>query len=473
MDNRLKPFSIFLGVLVIFSTVAKGAHDIWAATLVYLISLSFALFLLFRLCWGPKSKGIRLPPLLPVLCVLCAFLLSYKGSIHPWESYYELMDWVISLLLCFVAIQVFHSESTLRPFLFFMVGLIGIEWVANIAGFMQDPNPLSFRRQSGTLVNANIAAGFFLFWIPVFWHQLQGSLKENSKSRWIWGFGLGALLINLLFTRSAAAWICLLVFLPFVFGIKNVGSFAKKRPGLFWLSLGLIIGVVGGLLWGKMIELYGFGGRPTAPGATSRVLWWKSGWQMFLDHPWFGVGLGNFQHAYLAYKIGGGQHTLFAHSWLIGLLAETGIIGTLAVLYLGVSWLKQVGKRANPTFLGLVLFLLFSSFNLGFEYFINLMIFFLFFAISIRPTLKRVWKPRRSLQILMAALAIASFPYILSSFMASQQVEHAKSLIKENKLESAIQYFQSATTLDAKNSEAFRGWARASFLKFEKGKSGI
>lgn len=63
--------------------------------------------------------------------------------------------------------------------------------------------------------------------------------------------------------------------------------------------------------------------------ATSNAERWQSfvlGWQMFLDHPLFGAGLGAFYASYLREH----GHGLVIHSAALWLLAETGIVGLLA-----------------------------------------------------------------------------------------------------------------------------------------------
>jgi O-antigen ligase len=68
--------------------------------------------------------------------------------------------------------------------------------------------------------------------------------------------------------------------------------------------------------------------------AYSRVAIWAAGWHMFLAHPFFGVGLGNYNlYAPLYFPQGTGyEEGQAAHNIVIGALAQTGIVGLLLLL---------------------------------------------------------------------------------------------------------------------------------------------
>lgn len=81
-------------------------------------------------------------------------------------------------------------------------------------------------------------------------------------------------------------------------------------------------------------------------GDRSRLWIWKSAWQMALDHPWLGVGYGNFDWTFFTTKAdyadgaywGRVEH---AHNIFLQLFAELGITAPLIVLIGLASWLKS------------------------------------------------------------------------------------------------------------------------------------
>ncbi len=96
-------------------------------------------------------------------------------------------------------------------------------------------------------------------------------------------------------------------------------------------------------------------------GARRRVEWTKA-WEVFLAHPWLGVGLGRYAAQSVWLEAFGGlpkfpESWLFTqcHNLIFQLLAETGLIGTL-VAVLGLAWcllplLSRKGQGAESLML--------------------------------------------------------------------------------------------------------------------------
>jgi len=55
-------------------------------------------------------------------------------------------------------------------------------------------------------------------------------------------------------------------------------------------------------------------------------------------------GIGNYPSAYLAFKVGIGQNTLYPHNFYLGLLGEAGIFGFVSVILFFGLW---VGTFSN------------------------------------------------------------------------------------------------------------------------------
>ena len=73
---------------------------------------------------------------------------------------------------------------------------------------------------------------------------------------------------------------------------------------------------------------------------VERMAHWQAGWYMFLDHPWLGVGAGNYGDAYPDYFVGPWPEALgHAHNYYLNMLAE-----------LGVHWRLLVVADARPVF---------------------------------------------------------------------------------------------------------------------------
>ncbi len=106
-------------------------------------------------------------------------------------------------------------------------------------------------------------------------------------------------------------------------------------------------------------------------GVRARLWFWEGGLRMFWDSPWLGKGLGNFQYhspRFLAEVLQGAHgtwhfhnslHTVHAHCEPLEWLAETGGIGFLFLIWMGVCCLRYGGVGGGALFV----FVIFSFFN--------------------------------------------------------------------------------------------------------------
>ena len=157
-------FAVVLSLLVVFATLAMGAHDLWAATVVYLAVLAGALVLLFQGTLFRSRRGLATDLWLPSCLLLLVFSLSAFQSINPYESFFELKDWIFSLLVFYMALHAFGSDDHVDILLRMMVPVfwaqlgICLYMVATI-------RPIRWE-YPGSVINANVLIAFFLFWIP-------------------------------------------------------------------------------------------------------------------------------------------------------------------------------------------------------------------------------------------------------------------------------------------------------------------
>jgi O-antigen ligase len=125
-------------------------------------------------------------------------------------------------------------------------------------------------------------------------------------------------------------------------------------PGLVVAALGVVL-AVSGLLpaavldrVAQTIEYFGLFDVRTVQvtsenfAVVERMAHWQAGWYMFLDHPWLGVGAGNYAEAYATYFVGPWPEALgHAHNFYLNLLAELGIMGgALLVLILFLAFAR-------------------------------------------------------------------------------------------------------------------------------------
>jgi hypothetical protein len=90
------------------------------------------------------------------------------------------------------------------------------------------------------------------------------------------------------------------------------------------------------------------GGSRFAPGATNRYDFWRVAWDAFADQPLGGMGVEQFQEEYL--RSGeSGEQPRYAHSFELGVLSQTGLVGALLLFGSLVAGLAAaLRSRAGP-----------------------------------------------------------------------------------------------------------------------------
>ncbi len=81
-----------------------------------------------------------------------------------------------------------------------------------------------------------------------------------------------------------------------------------------------------------------------------RMAHWQAALDMFGDHPWLGVGIGNYPVAYARYAIGRWRDPLgHAHNYYLNIAAEAGVLGLGAYLILTAACLHYAWSVVHRT----------------------------------------------------------------------------------------------------------------------------
>ncbi|MBW2045127.1 MAG: O-antigen ligase family protein [Deltaproteobacteria bacterium] len=148
----------------------------------------------------------------------------------------------------------------------------------------------------------------------------------------------------------------------------------KKFKAVFLLALCvvLLINVLPSSVWERFTHTrieQKYIGDPTVDSTTRRYLLAKAAWEMFLDHPLFGAGVGNYYWECGRYEV---VHAGRAHTTYLEIMAEMGIIGIflfLGILFYTFKSLNKIMKSdsylssyAYGLYMGLVGFLIAALF---------------------------------------------------------------------------------------------------------------
>ncbi len=208
-----------------------------------------------------------------------------------------------------------------------------------------------FFRAFGTFGQPNPFGGFMGLLAPLAIAAALSAASSFRRSRarrdlFLFGFygaAAAALLIGLLLSWSRGAW------LGFAAAAGVVALLLPRRRwhgGLLLLATaGLLLGLwAGGLLPATVTariasaasELFSFSDVRGVDITTDnyavveRLSHWQAALNIARSHPWLGVGMGNYEYAYPAYRLINWHEPLgHAHNYYLNMLAEGGIVGLI------------------------------------------------------------------------------------------------------------------------------------------------
>lgn len=225
-------------------------------------------------------------------------------------------------------------------------------------GTFNQPNPY------GGFMNltAVLALGIFLSYVPALWQSVQkwsfhSPISSLRSTAWLPALVVGSVttvsLLAVIFSWSRGAWLS--------FGVATA-VLVLFWPRKLWQGVLLLLVGAGLLLAGIQVgvvpasvteritsfsedlrfgDVRGEDINDDNYAILERLAHWQAALAMAEDHPWWGVGFGNYEPAYADYALINWPYPLgHAHNYYLNLLAETGVVGLLAyvVLWTAVFW---------------------------------------------------------------------------------------------------------------------------------------
>lgn len=228
---------------------------------------------------------------------------------------------------------------------------------------------LQERRVAGCLGNANLFAAQLALFIFISF----SALRREAAPLWriLAGVGIAAAVIAALLTGSRGG--LLTVMLALAGGaVLLLAARRAPRPNsaapLAALLFAFLFAALARDAWAAPE-----GGLLTRLGNIAtireRLFYWKIALQVWARHPLIGEGPGGFQLLYLTLKDPVARESQFAHSWLLQVGSELGLMGLipLLVLWLGSAWRVWTARRRGglhpdaPWALGALLLLAFNG----------------------------------------------------------------------------------------------------------------
>lgn len=318
------------------------------------------------------------------------FISAYLNS-GLEKSKYEFFRWLTYITTSVITIFFLVQRRRLNLFLTATLATSGVVSVYALfqmigADFFDWPlfewESEKTRRVCSSLGNPDFLAGYLIGLIPL--TLCLTFIKTGSLRKWM-AFTLVLQMMAMIFSYSRGGWIATylililfmaaFIYLNWIYDPVLIPIRLSTKALFASLGLYLLMGLVALLLWWDQITVALFRLSKFSEGAsiTSRFLFYQGAWNMLMEHPLSGVGLGNFSqffHAYrpqelslfLSFK---DFHLDHAHNEILEIAAETGLVGILLygglfLLVTGYVWktLLTCRSRENLILLGLWMSLL-------------------------------------------------------------------------------------------------------------------
>ena len=302
------------------------------------------------------------PVAIAIAAMVCLAVISVGYAANQVLAVKESLKWLELLLVMLVVVDLVVDQ---RRALWVLAALFvagAAEAAYGAYQFATGAGPDAFNVQGalrafGHFDQPNPFAGYLTTIAPL---AVLMALTPANPIRYRW-FAAGAasiIAIGIGLSQSRGAWLGALVAAIWLILTWSITTRRLVVPGLLGAALAVAL-AVSGLLpaavldrIAQTIEYFGvFDVRTVQVSAENwavveRMAHWQAGWYMFLDHPWLGVGAGNYAEAYGAYFVGPWPEALgHAHNYYINMLAELGVIGGgLLLLILGVAF-RHLGGR--------------------------------------------------------------------------------------------------------------------------------
>ncbi|MBX5457069.1 MAG: O-antigen ligase family protein [Thermogemmatispora sp.] len=298
---------------------------------------------------GPRGyERQAVPPLLLVglAVLLISMLVSMTVAISVKSSVKEIFKWVEVLIVVVAGSSYIRTRR--QGWTIVIFSLVAALSQAALGYYQELFNigPSSFVRGEslrvyGTFNQPNPYAGYINLSLPI---ALALTIASGKKqTRWL-AAGVSVLLaLAEFFSQSRGGWLALItaVLLILLVGLPSLRPFWRLLIVGFWaLVESILIGIIPQNLFIPLLNFIGVNNisftQPSAQqyATAERLAHWLAGIHMFLDHPWLGVGIGNYGDAYPRYAIGIFVIPLgHAHNYFINVAAEMGLLGLIAYTF--------------------------------------------------------------------------------------------------------------------------------------------
>lgn len=335
------PFGVlqFIFLNLIGEIVSEGASQLTPVKILGLV-IVFRRFvdLAFR---GRPLRVVKAPPVVWAFLFVLSLGLSIFASESISESLIKLLTYVQLLIMLLLVIDFVRGEREIKCLLAALV----LSGVMNAGFAIYQFHSENFARVGGMIGNAN-EFGIIQLALLCLIAPLLGSLS----ARWLLPavlLALGTIAYSVLLSFSRGAFVAAVGVLLYGLLFVRSGGVRFKVALVAIIITGLVLAPEGFYDRIDTIRATLSGTRLRGEGSIpTRLLYYRAGIQMGLDHPLTGVGLDQFNHHIATYTTlktvtAGGAHNMY-----ISVFAEAGLPGLIA--FLGFLTTSFAAARGRP-----------------------------------------------------------------------------------------------------------------------------
>lgn len=309
----------------------------------FALSLSTLFLLLYVVLWRGYSYGLQVPKT-PLAITLTLFWL-WLGVTQLWSPapYVSMVNfwWVGGAIFVFWLISLAREPDHFFPGTYVAIGAIGVV-LALLSAYQQ--LSLGVDAQSTFLTRNSHAGLMCLLAIPASGYFLMayGITRSAIWTTWMLGPVLFALYFSLALTGSRGATLGLSMGLVLLVGFAY-RRISRPRLIIFLAIVLMAFMAANFLLKGEVVARLGtlanLGTWANLGNVDAgRFLIWERAWQMLMDAPWWGVGLGTYWLHWPPYRNPlDSSAGFYVHNDYLQIWIETGLPGLLLLLAVCVT----------------------------------------------------------------------------------------------------------------------------------------
>jgi O-antigen ligase len=357
-----------VGVLVLLAAVPFGSRastsDTSSDPSIGVAELLVALLMVAWLARGVRRHEVRIQTggvVVAILGVVALAGLSIGYAGDKTSAVKEMLKWLELLLALLIVVDLAQVPRAARWVIGAMLVAGAAEAAYGALQFLTDSGPGAFQLQGalrafGHFDQPNPFAGYLTTILPL--AACMGLCRANPRPYRLLALVSAALMAaGIGLSQSRGAWLGALIATVCLLLAWSTRTRRLLIPCALGAALALALAFTGGLpavildRLSQAVDYFGvFDVRSVEVtsdnwAVVERMAHWQAGWYMFLDHPWLGVGAGNYAQAYPDYYVGSWVEALgHAHNYYINMLAELGVVGGgLLVLLLSIAFVQLGG----------------------------------------------------------------------------------------------------------------------------------